>query len=274
MVLAFRPGIKPLDNLAAALARLCYSKKSPAEIAHEERGLREELEHDPEAYAQDYAQIGDADGPSGRVLIFVDQFEEFFTNCTEGDRELVLFRLLDPSLIDADHNVGRIRLLVTLRTDFLDQATSTPTLANAFSGDRVWILNSMGKAGLRQAIVQPARRCNIALDNELVDRILDDVDVRANTETLPLLEFCLDKLWETSRDRSRITAEAYAELGGFAGAVARHADQVFEDMRPQSQRTAELVFRRLIDIVPPGRYTRRQATLDELKALVPDDDAP
>ncbi len=56
-----------------------------------------------------------------------------------------------------------------------------------------------------------------------------------NVEALPLLEFCLDELYKLRTETHLITWEAYEKLGGLKGAIAKRAEDVFEEMSPPAQ---------------------------------------
>ena len=81
---------------------------------------------------------------------------------------------------------------------------------------------------------------------------------------LPLLEFTLDQLFR-QREGHLLTLEAYREIGGLKGALAKHAEDIYKALSEEHQRLARTLFLRLID---PGATeqdtTRRRAALAEL----------
>jgi hypothetical protein len=81
---------------------------------------------------------------------------------------------------------------------------------------------------------------------------------------LPLLQFAAAKLWE-SRDKARklLTHQAYAGMGGVAGALASHADRVIEGL---GQQKAGLARSLLLRLVTPER-TRAIVPMAELREL-------
>jgi hypothetical protein len=85
----------------------------------------------------------------------------------------------------------------------------------------------MTREELARAIRLPAEAQGRAFEQGLVERIVDDVGEKAGT--LPLLEFALTKLWE-GQEAGWLTHDAYEPIGRVEGAVARHADSVYEDL--------------------------------------------
>src|SRR4029453_9006610 len=89
---------------------------------------------------------------------------------------------------------------------------------------------SSSHRALRRALVQPALLSGYRFED---DRLVDDMlrDVAQERGALPLLAFAMASLWE-HRDRARglITRRGYEEIGGVAGALARHADATLESI--------------------------------------------
>jgi len=88
--------------------------------------------------------------------------------------------------------------------------------------------------------------------------------VRGQVGALPLLQFTLDQLFERRKDHLLIQ-QAYREIGGVKGALAKHAEKIYQALPSEKQRNlARTLFLRLIE---PGQTeqdtTRRRATLTE-----------
>ena len=97
---------------------------------------------------------------------------------------------------------------------------------------------------------------------KVVDSMLDELE--STPGALPLLQFTASHLWE-DRDRGRklLTEDSYRAMGGIAGTLARHADEVLAGMPASQVRLARAIFERL---VTPER-TRAIAGMSELLAL-------
>ncbi|HKP65979.1 MAG TPA: AAA family ATPase, partial [Casimicrobiaceae bacterium] len=84
---------------------------------------------------------------------------------------------------------------------------------------------------------------------------------------LPLLQFSAAKLWAL-RDKQRrvLTRESYLSMGGVAGALATHADEVLATFTATDQKIVRAIFQRL---VTPER-TRAVVDKNELREIAPD----
>jgi WD40 repeat protein len=121
----------------------------------------------------------------------------------------------------------------------------------------------MNRQELQAAIEKPAEQQGAAFEAGLVQRILDDVGQEPGN--LPLLEFALTLLWERMDD-GWMTHAAYEDIGRVDGALARYAEEVYDDLDPVEKDDARRLF---IQLVQPGEGTedtRRVARQTELAA--------
>src|SRR5439155_10035429 len=73
---------------------------------------------------------------------------------------------------------------------------------------------------------------------------------------LPLLQFALAELWEVhDRATQTITSAELAAIGGVAGALSRHADDLLARMLPAEREAARVVLLKLV--TPDGTRARR-----------------
>lgn len=247
IVIDFRPGVDPFRSFAEALVRQLAVKYDIANLAHLlEKGiaLHPLLSHLRSLY----------------VLICVDQFEELYTLCpAPATRRAFIDCLLRTAASSGESS--QVSLLASLRADFIGQALAHRELADALQTGGI-VLGPMRRDELRRAIEEPARNRGVAFEPGLVDRLLDDVG--ESPGNLPLLQFALSELW-LQRRGWQITHEAYDAIGGVAGALARHADQVYQQLSPEEQKAARRLF---VQLVQPGDETgdtRRPARRSELE---------
>ena len=191
-----------------------------------------------------------------RLLLLVDQLEEVFTLCRdESERAAFLANLSYAATVPGVRTV----VVVTLRADFsyrcaVHGAVERPRR----SGDAA---RALGTEGLRRAIERPAWAAGLTLEPGLVETVLGDIGDRSGA--LPLLQHVLLQVWERRRGRL-LTLEAYVESGGVHGALAKHAEAVYDALQPEQRDVAE---RLLLRLVQPGEGTedaRRRIDLDEL----------
>lgn len=250
-IVHFRPGSRPLFNLATALVSHQQTDPSRTEGVSEIRNLTTHL-HTCENSLWDVVDDILFVEPNQRFLLVADQFEELYTLCRDTqERQAFLDRL-----IEAIHNCGNFTFVLTLRADFLGQALSYRPFADALQYADLK-LAPMTKAELQAAIEKPAALLGVTIEERLTERIISAVS--AEPGDLPLLEFALTQLWEKQQD-AQLTHTAYDEIGGVEAALACYADRVYRQLNFEQQERVQRIF---IQLVQPGEGTedtRRVAT--------------
>ncbi len=196
-----------------------------------------------------------------RVLVVVDQLEELFTLC---DDEQVRRQFLAALLSAADDPSTPVRLVLSMRADFIDRLVAYKDLSSDLSRG-LFFLNAPDRENLRETLVRPAELAGYTFeDKEVVQHMMQ---VATSRGALPLLSFAATRLWQ-ARDRERrvLTTAAYNDMGGVGGAFARHADQVASAIPPQHHLLLRAIMTRLV--TPDG--TRAVVEHRELLSLAPD----
>jgi hypothetical protein len=115
---------------------------------------------------------------------------------------------------------------------------------------------------LRRALEEPARAAGFELeDPQIAGAIVEDV---AKTPAgLPLLSFAMAAWWR-ARDESRklLPSSAWQALGGLAGALAGHADEVLDAMSPEERASAQQILVRLVTSERTRAVVSRAALVD------------
>jgi formylglycine-generating enzyme required for sulfatase activity len=243
-VRTLEPGRWPLAALAAALAPLLGST---------EPELRARLAGSP----QELGSALRAAYQEGRgLMLFIDQLEELITLSDPAQAASfasILGELALPST--------GVRVLLAVRGDFLTRLGMLPGL-----GDRVeqalYLLRPLSPDGVREAITGPMRSRGVSFESEQLLNVLVEATAR-EAGSLPLLQFTLAELWER-RDRARecITREALDKLGGVAGALSLHADDVLSRL----DRAGQQVARQLFSLLITAEGTRCERSEEELAA--------
>jgi len=254
--LVLRPGRTPLASLASVLATL-GATTSPGSIAAEvrqEQDLRSRLLAEP-GFAGAVLRAH-ARRQGRQVVLFVDQFEEIYTQVPDAAERLAFTACLAAV---ADDAAAPVRLLLSIRSDFLDRVSEDAAfMADLSQG--LFFLTTPTDDGLREALTLPAELAGYRFETpQMVDQLLRDV--RSTQGALSLLQFAASQLWEARDPARRLLTEAsYQAIGGIAGALARYADRVLEELPPESQGAARNLFLRL---VTPDR-TRAIVPVEEL----------
>jgi WD40 repeat protein/energy-coupling factor transporter ATP-binding protein EcfA2 len=200
--------------------------------------------HPMRALAGRHTELADGD------VLVVDQFEEIFTLCSD-DVERQEF-------VTALSGLTSVRVVVGMRADFYAPALRHAELAGALQ-DSQTVVRPMSEPELRRAIVEPARKANLDLEEGLVELLLREHDPSA----LPLLSHALLATWERG-SRGRMTVEDYRSSGGIVGAVAQTAEDVYADLTPTQRDVARRLFLRLVHVGQDTADTRRTVYRTEL----------
>ncbi|HEY4242013.1 MAG TPA: serine/threonine-protein kinase [Kofleriaceae bacterium] len=221
-VIALRPGRHPLHALAAHPAVGCAG----VPVAEQ-----------PEAIAAKLRERGEA-APRG-LVVAIDQFEELVTLCTDAAERAAFAHAL---ALAADDTAAPVRIIATLRDDFASAIESEDGLRGRFD---VFVLAAPAPEALRRIVTEPARRAGVSVDPDVVREMVEAVAGRP--ASLPLLSFTAAQLWR-ARDRvaRAIHREAYAQLGGVAGALGAYADEVYGSLGAREQEIARTLFARLV----------------------------
>ncbi len=248
-VAVVRPGRSPLMRLAVALAALATPDRDSPEFIGQ---LREA----PGFFGVLLRRV--AAQTSQHILVVVDQLEELFTLCDDpGDRALFLAALLSA----ADDPAAPVRVVVTLRADFLDRFAPHPAFLDELTRS-LFFLSAPDPTRLREIIVRPAELVGYRFESA---SIVDDMlRVASGRGALPLLSFAALRLWETRDPKKRVlTAEGYAQIGGVVGAFARHADKVAAAVTPAQAPLLRAIMLRLVT----ADATRAVIEKDELLSI-------
>ncbi len=260
--LVIRPGRSPMSALAYALTPI-VSSVSGSTVAgdlSQQQGLVERLHAEPGYFGA--ALRSRARSREQNILVFVDQFEELYTQVADA-RERAAFTACLAGV--CDDATTPLRLMLSLRSDFLDHVAESPALLAELTRGLFFLLPP-DREGLRDALLQPAEMAGYRFETPaMVESMLDHLEHTPGA--LPLLQFAASQLWEMrDRDKRLLTADSYQRIGGTAGALASHADAVFAEHTTREQALVRALFLRLIT---PER-TRAIVPMSELHDLAPE----
>ena len=245
----FMPGADPIASLAAALRRVAIRDFDiEALLNRDSFGLSNAIDRCL------------PNEPGAELLLIVDQFEELFTLCSDEKVRGRWLSLLSTALLDSH---CRLRIVLTLRADFLDRPLQYPDLAEIVR-ERTVLVPAMSLDELERAIVGPAKRVGLIFDEGLVAAILDEVNDQLGA--LPLLQFSLSELFVRRKGRELKLAK-FREMGGVKGALAGRAETAFESLDSTAQTAARQMFLRLTSLGEGSEDTRRRARQHEIDAM-------
>jgi len=209
-----------------------------------------------------------ADPADRRYVIFVDQFEEVFTLCSDDAARRAF---IDNLLYAAKAKDGKTVVLLTLRADFYDRCAAYRELADALSSSQI-LVGPMTPEEVWRTIERPARLAGLELEPGLVDLLLKDVEGQPGC--LPLLEHALEQIWlRREKEREWLTVAAYREIEGVSGALRKRAEAIFNGFTKTEREACRRVFLRLVQVDESQSATKRRLGLEELFSQAdPDDD--
>ena len=255
--LVLRPGSRPLAELAAGLARVSQNASRPLDPTAVLDRLR-----DPRALTlQARTAFGGTD--DGALLLVVDQFEEAFTRCDDPDERSSFIAALTEAATDVD---GRVRVIVTMRSDFYSSLAAHPELARQVAGHQ-HVVASMAAEQLRDAVAQPAYAAGASFEPGLLEEIVEDTVGRPGA--LPLLQHALRELWGV-RVGDRLTHHGYQSIGGVEGALAARADEVYLSLAEQDRGLVRRWFTDAVQLVGDTAVSR-PVERDRLLGAAPGD---
>lgn len=257
LIIDFRPGKEPIQALAASLLPLLESRMTETERLLEINKLSQGLKDGALSMLQIINRILLKQTNKNCLFLIIDQFEELYSQCPDTEIRHRFLDLLLDAILTGDQ---KIRVLLTMRADFLGQGLSYRPFADALQ-DNQQLIGPMNQEELRQVIKMPLIGNEIIFVDGLVDRILEDVGTKKGN--LPLLEFALTALWEHQED-GLLTHNAYETVGKVEGALAAHAEAEFKKLDNQEAELARKVF---VQLIQPGEIedTRRTATRADLR---------
>ena len=255
--LVIRPGRKPLESLAAVIQPMVATAANLSDDMDEQKKLVETLRREPGHLG--HVLRGRARRDNRRLLLFVDQFEELFTQVADPAERAAFMACLSAV---ADDATSPLRVVLSIRSDFLDRVAEDPQFLSELT-QGLFFLGPPSRDGLAEAITNPAEMAGFRFElDATVDDMLDHLETTPGA--LPLLQFAASRLWD-ARDKARklLTHNAYTAMGGVAGALASHADRVISDLGPAKLPLIRAIMLRL---VTPER-TRAIVPMAELREL-------
>lgn len=156
-----------------------------------------------------------------RLLVVLDQAEALLDHRRKARAKEVA------DLLFPERQHDGLRVLVTLRADFMDAALNHACLGPALKKGVTVPLTPMSRDQLAQVISEPVKRIStVDYEPGLERRILDDAG--GEPGILPLLGFVLSQLWK-HKAAGRLRTATYEENEGVSGALKLHAEQAWQE---------------------------------------------
>lgn len=232
----------------------------------------------PEDQVFAFAGIHEALEKEGlNLLLQIDQLEEVFAEGIGAEERASFFRAL--------HGLsrgGRVWVLATLRSEFFPRIAGEDALRDLVGRDGGYILPPPDLQSWNEIVRYPALAARLDYEQQVAFREIGGfptteewlheqilADIGGNPDVLPLLEFCLQRLYLDLIDPqnpdvpcrgSRLTWESYAAMGGLRGAIATAADDAYKGLTSSERGARDYLFGNLVRV--DDTVTRRRADLE------------
>ena len=184
-------------------------------------------------------------GETTHLYIFLDQFEEFFTQLDEPTRQDFITQLADC----LEDESLRVCWVLAMRKEYFGTlATFRPQIKNPFAND--YLLRAMTCAEATEVIVEPAKKKGVTYEPALLEQLLADLSPSADGQAGELspaqIQLICSTLFDEFLQRKQadpslpliITQQLYAGLGGASGILRGHLNRVLQRAFNQKQREA------------------------------------
>jgi energy-coupling factor transporter ATP-binding protein EcfA2 len=252
-IATFRPGERPLDNLAQAVS------------------FQEALNPSSMRNALDRGSLGLVEAiqeqrlpAETNILIVADQFEELFQfvqrrgDAAQDEAKAFLKLLLAAAACDT----ARVYVVITMRLEWLNECATYTGLAEAIN-EGIYLVPQMSRRQFQQAILAPIEAAEGSITSSLLDRMLNDLDGRA--DQLPVLQHALMRMWQRRRSGEPLSLSTYEAVGTLSDCLSNHAEEIFGELtKVKRDAAAEALFRSITQVFK-NRKVRRPRPLREIE---------
>ncbi|KAA3663127.1 MAG: helix-turn-helix domain-containing protein, partial [Chloroflexi bacterium] len=244
------PGSHPWEEVEAALLRVAVNPPD---------SLLSQLRDGPRGLHRAIHRILPNDDETELVMV-IDQFEELFTLVEDEQIRSHFLEGLVTAVLDPK---SRLRLIITLRADFTDRPLQYVDFGEMMRQRTTFVL-PLTPNELTDAITRPITQLGMEMEPALVSTIIREVGDQPGI--LPLMQYGLTELFENRQGRT-LTLANYQSTGGVLGALARRADEIYNNLDNAAQAATRQLFLRLITLGEGVEDTRRRVLVSELMSI-------
>ncbi len=174
------------------------------------------------------------------IVLLIDQFEEYFVRT--GDR---LQQQFAAELADALDKCDRLRVLISIREDYLGKLYELheqfPTILH-----NVYRLRKLSSRQAKVAAMKPGANFHLTVEEELVDRVLEDLCDDDGCEPTEL-QIVMDRLYQTlSPHRHVMAATAYEQLDGADRILRNYLEHALQQLPPWERRLVRNILKQMV----------------------------
>ena len=208
-------------------------------------------------------ELGKAD--SHALLLYIDQFEEIFTDLRIGEEERAHILATLRGLV----STRLIHVILSMRNDFYYLFARYEDLGWIKKNSVVVDMPVASGSDIQEIIEEPARKAclkwEVSDKGEGLNHLIANDAVAIHD--LPLIEFALSELYEKRDADNTLTFRAYREIGGLEGAIAKYANGFYDKLSPKEQKALKEVLAMLIakSSTSDNTYVRKTVRIKELE---------
>jgi energy-coupling factor transporter ATP-binding protein EcfA2 len=182
---------------------------------------------------------------NAEILFFCDQFEELFTSAEESDRQAYINLLLQLQ----QQSKTKIRIVIAIRRDYVNLCSQYDAFSDVIRESK-YTVHRMQDAQLLDCVFKPLGFTAVGDDSVFARNVVADVGDQPGD--LALMQLAVTRAWQQRKYYNSLT-EAYNAAGGVSGALANHAEQVYQQTLSEDDRKlAEPLFIRLVRLGDTG----------------------
>lgn len=178
--------------------------------------------------------------PGTRLLLVLDQFEEFFLRYGTASRRSFMEELAKAT----KQSSVDLRVLFSLRDDYFVNLDEFEEIVPTVFGNK-YRLGNLDEERSRLAITEPALLFGLHYEPELVEQMIDDL-AEGGFEPTQIQIVCHRLYQGLSTGQAEFTLSDYAALGGAEGILSRYLDEVLDSFSAHDRDVARSVLKSMV----------------------------
>jgi len=195
-----------------------------------------------------------------RVIIYIDQFEELFTLCSEALQQEFIDILL--FILKNQTRHLEIKIIFSIRRDYFNPLTDYKRFYMAIE-NQTYLVKRMSDKSLKEVIEKPLEL--LSVDQTTIKQLSGVIvaDMGDEAKEITLLQIALSETWTNRANYNNDLLASYIGIGRVTGALSRLATNVMDSLSPKEKELFKYIFIRIVTFNDMGGVTRRLATQDE-----------
>lgn len=188
-------------------------------------GVGENLQDSMAGYFKSLSQKG------YELVIIIDQFEELFLRFPKEICDTFMKELIECLHVK---NSIKVRFVLGIRQDHFGEIASYGETIKELVNN-AYFLSKLRPEDIKEAIIQPAKLEGISFEEELLNKLVDEIycDDKYNT---PHIEIICNRLFGALKGKKLVTLDLYEKIGPCKRILTEFLDQVIEKDFKEEQR--------------------------------------